>query len=161
MAGHHGRLLADALQTVTLLGTPAFGLTTLAADVLDAAYRRRFAEVLGPKITGTQVLDEALGGRELDFVCYFSSAAAILGDFGACDYAIGNRFLMAHAHARNARQERGERHVDQLRDVLARRAGADQQRQAAWHQYEQAVLTALQARGLGGERGGGERGVKQ
>ena len=43
LAGHHGRLLADALQTVTLLGTPAVGLRTLAADVLDAAYRRRFA----------------------------------------------------------------------------------------------------------------------
>lgn len=43
MAGHHGRLLADALQTVTLLGTPAVGLTTLAADVLDGAYRRAFA----------------------------------------------------------------------------------------------------------------------
>lgn len=41
--GHHGRLLVDALQTVALLGTPAFGLTTLAADVLNAAYRRRFA----------------------------------------------------------------------------------------------------------------------
>ena len=45
MAGHHGRLLADALQTVTLLGTPAVGLTTLAADVLDAAYRRAFAAI--------------------------------------------------------------------------------------------------------------------
>ena len=43
MAGHHGRLLADALQTVTLLGTSTVGLRTLAADVLDAAYRRRFA----------------------------------------------------------------------------------------------------------------------
>ncbi|MDV8002870.1 DnaB-like helicase N-terminal domain-containing protein [Rhodococcus sp. IEGM 1408] len=43
MAGHHGQLLADALQVVTLLGTPAVGLRTLAADVLDAAYRRRFA----------------------------------------------------------------------------------------------------------------------
>ncbi|MBB0969071.1 DNA helicase [Dietzia aerolata] len=43
VAGHHGRLLVDALQTVTLLGTPAVGLRTLAADVLDAAYRRRFA----------------------------------------------------------------------------------------------------------------------
>lgn len=42
LAGHHGRLLADALQTVTLLGTPTVGLRTLAADVLDAAYRRRF-----------------------------------------------------------------------------------------------------------------------
>ena len=43
MAGHHGRLLADALQVVALLGTPAVGVRTLAADVLDAAYRRRFA----------------------------------------------------------------------------------------------------------------------
>ena len=43
MAGHHGRLLADALQVVTLLGTPTVGLRTLAADVLDASYRRRFA----------------------------------------------------------------------------------------------------------------------
>lgn len=42
MAGHQGKLLADALQVVTLLGTPAIGLTTLASDVLDAAYRRRF-----------------------------------------------------------------------------------------------------------------------
>lgn len=52
MTGHHGQLLADALQTVTLLGTPAIGLTTLAADVLDAAYRRRFA-------TTAQVLTQA------------------------------------------------------------------------------------------------------
>jgi len=43
MAGHHGRLLADALQVVALLGTPAIGVRTLAADVLDATYRRHFA----------------------------------------------------------------------------------------------------------------------
>src|SRR5699024_6300226 len=43
LAGHHGRLLTDSLQTVTLLGTPAVGVRTLAADVLDASYRRRFA----------------------------------------------------------------------------------------------------------------------
>ena len=33
MAGRHGRLFTDALQVVTLLGTPAVGLRTLAADV--------------------------------------------------------------------------------------------------------------------------------
>ncbi|MEH6624386.1 MAG: DnaB-like helicase N-terminal domain-containing protein [Dietzia maris] len=43
ISGHHGQLLVDALQTVTLLGTPAIGLTALASDVLDAAYRRRFS----------------------------------------------------------------------------------------------------------------------
>lgn len=42
LAGHHGQLLADALQTVTLLGTPAVGLRTLACDVFDASYRRQF-----------------------------------------------------------------------------------------------------------------------
>jgi 3-oxoacyl-(acyl-carrier-protein) synthase/NAD(P)-dependent dehydrogenase (short-subunit alcohol dehydrogenase family)/acyl carrier protein len=68
-----------------------------------------FAAVLAPKITGTLVLDEVLRDRALDFVCYFSSSAAQLGDFGTCDYAIGNRFLMAHAHVRNALQARGER----------------------------------------------------
>ena len=43
LSGHQGKLLADALQTVALLGTPTVGLRTLAADVLDASYRRRFA----------------------------------------------------------------------------------------------------------------------
>ena len=43
LAGHHGRLLADALQTVALLGTPAVGVRTLASDVLDASFRRAFA----------------------------------------------------------------------------------------------------------------------
>jgi acyl transferase domain-containing protein/acyl carrier protein/SAM-dependent methyltransferase len=69
----------------------------------------RFNAVLAPKITGTLVLDEVLGDRALDFVCYFSSSSAQLGDFGGCDYAIGNRFLMAHAHYRNQLQARGER----------------------------------------------------
>lgn len=43
LAGHQGRLLADSLQTVALLGTPALGLRILAADVLSASYRRQFA----------------------------------------------------------------------------------------------------------------------
>ena len=68
----------------------------------------RFEAVLAPKIAGTLALDEAIGDRALDFVCYFSSSAALLGDFGACDYAIANRFLMAHAQHRNERCGRGE-----------------------------------------------------
>jgi polyketide synthase PksN len=68
-----------------------------------------FNAVVAPKVTGTLVLDEVFGSRTLDFVCYFSSSSALLGDFGACDYAIGNRFLMAHAYYRNELQGRGER----------------------------------------------------
>jgi acyl transferase domain-containing protein/aryl carrier-like protein/SAM-dependent methyltransferase len=59
-------------------------------------------EVLRPKTVGTLLLDEMLAAQPLDFVCYFSSSAAILGDFGACDYAVANRFQMAYAGYRQA-----------------------------------------------------------
>ena len=56
-----------------------------------------FRQVLAPKVQGCLVLDELIDPKGLDFICYFSSSAAILGDFGSCDYAIGNRFQMAFA----------------------------------------------------------------
>ncbi len=56
--------------------------------------------VLGPKTTATIALDVALRDQPLDVVCYFSSSSAILGDTGACDYAVANRFLMAYAEHR-------------------------------------------------------------
>ncbi|WP_316173153.1 non-ribosomal peptide synthetase, partial [Bradyrhizobium sp. SZCCHNRI2049] len=60
-----------------------------------------FQSVIRPKIEGTLVLDRVLQDRALDFVCYFSSTAAVLGDFGACSYAVGNRFLMAYGRERD------------------------------------------------------------
>lgn len=68
-----------------------------------------FEEILEPKIRGTLVLKELFDGIPLDFICYFSSAAAILGDFGACDYAVGNRFQMAYAAFRNGSSNSGTR----------------------------------------------------
>ena len=62
-----------------------------------------FQKVLQPKIAGTLALDEVLAGETLDFICYFSSSSAVLGDFGSCDYSIGNRFQMAYANYRNER----------------------------------------------------------
>ncbi|MGJ7907985.1 SDR family NAD(P)-dependent oxidoreductase [Actinopolyspora sp. H202] len=66
-----------------------------------------FDSVLAPKIRGTLALDEALVGEPLDFVCYFSSVAAVIGDFGSCDYAVGNRFQMAYARHRAAQVDSG------------------------------------------------------
>lgn len=60
-----------------------------------------FQRIIEPKINGTIALDEWLKNEALDFICYFSSSSAILGDFGCCDYAIGNRFQMAYAQYRN------------------------------------------------------------
>nr|AEC04363.1 polyketide synthase [Chitinophaga sancti] len=59
-----------------------------------------FTSVLSSKIRGSQVLDEVFGQEALDFVCYFSSSSAVLGDFGSCDYAIANRFQMSYGALR-------------------------------------------------------------
>jgi polyketide synthase PksN len=69
----------------------------------------RFQQVLQPKIKGTLVLEEVLKDQPLDFICYFSSSSAILGDFGGCDYAIANRFELAHAEYHNQLVEQGRR----------------------------------------------------
>ncbi|WP_149551169.1 SDR family NAD(P)-dependent oxidoreductase [Streptomyces marokkonensis] len=66
-----------------------------------------FEDVLDPKIRGTLTLDEVVAGEELDFVCYFSSTAAVIGDFGTCDYAVGNRFQMSYARHRDAQVRAG------------------------------------------------------
>ncbi|MGN8845779.1 SDR family NAD(P)-dependent oxidoreductase, partial [Niallia sp. HCP3S3_B10] len=60
-----------------------------------------YLRCLGPKVQGTLALEEALQGEKLDFMCYFSSSSAIIGDFGNCDYAVGNRFLMSYGTYRD------------------------------------------------------------
>ncbi|MFQ3244034.1 MAG: polyketide synthase PksJ [Arenicella sp.] len=66
-----------------------------------------FKKVLAPKVEGAMMLDQVLGDQALDFLCYFSSSSAILGDFGSCDYAIGNRFLMSYTAYRNQLVKQG------------------------------------------------------
>jgi hypothetical protein len=68
-----------------------------------------FRKVIDPKIEGTIALDEVLQDQPLDFIHYFSSAAAIIGDNGSCDYAVGNRFQTAYAHYRNDCWKRGKK----------------------------------------------------
>ncbi|MEM0672018.1 SDR family NAD(P)-dependent oxidoreductase [Dickeya oryzae] len=69
--------------------------------------RQAFDAILRPKVDGTQLLDELLMQDPLDFVCYFSSSAALLGDFGSCDYAMGNRFQMGYGKHRMAQVQQG------------------------------------------------------
>ncbi|MFF2651021.1 SDR family NAD(P)-dependent oxidoreductase [Streptomyces sp. NPDC058045] len=65
--------------------------------------RETFARVRSPKLAGTFAVEGALReavaaqGSAPDFVCYFSSSAAVLGDFGSGDYASANRFQVAYA----------------------------------------------------------------
>ncbi|MCP4701528.1 MAG: SDR family NAD(P)-dependent oxidoreductase, partial [Gammaproteobacteria bacterium] len=49
--------------------------------------------VLAPKVHGTIYLDEAARNEPLDFFVLFSSAVAVLGNAGQCDYAYANSFM--------------------------------------------------------------------
>lgn len=62
----------------------------LTNDLIE--YRNRIA----PKIQGTLILNEIFKEDSLDFICYFSSTSAVLGDFGSCEYAVGNRFMTSY-----------------------------------------------------------------
>ncbi|MCS1407962.1 MAG: Polyketide synthase PksN [Verrucomicrobia subdivision 3 bacterium] len=68
-----------------------------------------FRSVLRPKVAGAVHLDEAWGGRELDFFVMFSSAAAIAGNPGQADYATANAFLDAFARRRERLVREGAR----------------------------------------------------
>jgi acyl transferase domain-containing protein/acyl carrier protein len=65
---------------------------------------------LVPKIDGAVMLDDIAEEAGADFLCYFSSSSALLGDMGRGDYAVANRYLLAHAQAASARGSR-VRHV--------------------------------------------------
>jgi len=95
----------DALKAwARTLSVPLSGVFHAAGvDVARPFHEKSTADldaVLRPKTAGTVLLDEALREHPLDFVCYFSSSAGVLGDFGSCDYAIANRFQMAYGHYR-------------------------------------------------------------
>ena len=100
--------LAQARQSMgTIVGVIHAAGLEASATVFEKSWQE-FNAIINPKIEGTQILDELLAQDPLDFVCYFSSSAAILGDFGSCDYAIGNRFQMAYGKHRSVLAQKGK-----------------------------------------------------
>ncbi len=71
--------------------------------------KEEFSETLSPKVQGTIILDELTQKEPLDFFAMFSSASAILGDFGQCDYAIANHFMDSYIEVREKWREAGHR----------------------------------------------------
>lgn len=74
-----------------------------AAGVVDDApllgkERESMDAVLRPKVAGAIALAEALNGRTLDFLAFFSSTSAALGPAGQTDYVAANSFLNAYAN---------------------------------------------------------------
>ncbi len=80
---------------------------TSGASIFESEYEV-FRSTIETKIDGALVLDKALADQPLDFMCYFSSVSAVLGDMGSCDYALANRFLLSYAEQRESRRARNE-----------------------------------------------------
>lgn len=64
--------------------------------VLDKSFDQ-LRQIVTPKIDGAGLLGHLLAGKGCDFICHFSSLAAVLGDFGCGAYSLANRYLMAEA----------------------------------------------------------------
>ncbi|WP_235445405.1 type I polyketide synthase [Streptomyces sioyaensis] len=96
----------DAVEK--LLSGCAVDAVVHAAGVVDSvplgeADGGHFAEVMGAKVAGAVVLDEALRDRELDAFVVFSSIAGVWGSGGQGAYAAGNAFVEGLVEARRAR----------------------------------------------------------
>ena len=68
------------------------------AGVISGKSAADVDRVLGPKVRGTVVLDEACAGESLDFLLLCSSVTSVLGGFGQSDYCAANAFLDTFAH---------------------------------------------------------------
>ena len=94
-----------AMRAVVAAAEERFGPVTAAihaAGVIDDAPlhskdRSSLKAVLRPKVGGAIALVEALQGRRLDSLTFFSSSSAVLGPAGQTDYVAGNAFLNAYA----------------------------------------------------------------
>ena len=62
--------------------------------------REEMNAVIAPKVYGAINVDLATSGENLDLFVMFSSVAGVMGNFGQCDYAYGNRFLDSFAEGR-------------------------------------------------------------
>lgn len=65
--------------------------------------------VFGPKIYGTQYLDEVFKEECLDYFIVFSSIAGVWGNVGQTDYSYANSFMNHFIHRRNAQAKDGKR----------------------------------------------------
>lgn len=87
-------------------GRPIRGIVHAAGTVADQLLVNMsevdFVNVLGPKVTGTRVLHDALGDQDLEFFVMFGSAGSTVASPGQGNYAAANAFLDVFAHHRRA-----------------------------------------------------------
>lgn len=98
-----------------------------------------FNATLGPKVHGTINLDKAFSSPDLDFFVMTSSVASVMGSAGQANYAAGNAFEDAFAHAMNGRST----HTKYVSINLGAIRGSDLVRRAAIREEELILKSAL------------------
>jgi acyl transferase domain-containing protein/thioesterase domain-containing protein/acyl carrier protein len=98
--------LASALTQLPPEGPPLRGVIHAAGVLADGIMTEMTLEQLdramAPKVQGAWNLHVATRDAPLDFFVLFSSVASVLGSPGQANYAAGNAYLDALAHARRA-----------------------------------------------------------
>jgi acyl transferase domain-containing protein/NADPH:quinone reductase-like Zn-dependent oxidoreductase/thioesterase domain-containing protein/NADP-dependent 3-hydroxy acid dehydrogenase YdfG/acyl carrier protein len=96
--------LAAAMARLPATAPPLRGVIHAAGVLADGSLSEMTLEQLekpmAPKVGGAWNLHRATFDKRLDFFVLFSSAASVLGSPGQANYAAGNAFLDALAHAR-------------------------------------------------------------
>ena len=90
-------------STLPPLGGVAQGAMVLQDSLFVDITLEKFSKVLGPKVNGSQYLEELIGHRPLDFFVFFSSMAAVTGNGGQSHYAAANSFMTGLAAQRRKR----------------------------------------------------------
>ncbi|MDI3284903.1 type I polyketide synthase [Polyangium sp. 15x6] len=97
--------LEAALRAIETKMPPLRGILHTAGvledGLLPTQTLERFRKVLAPKVMGGWNLHRQTLGRELDFVLFYSSVAALLGSPGLGNYVAANAFLETLAHHRS------------------------------------------------------------
>ncbi len=101
------RSVEGVVKDIRATCPPIAGVANGAMVLNDALFIKmpteKMQEVLGPKITGSNNLDQVFYNDNLDFFVLFSSAACVVGNLGQSNYGAANGYINTLARQRRRR----------------------------------------------------------
>ena len=93
----------DIRATCPPIAGVANGAMVLSDTLFSKMSTEKMAQVLGPKIDGSNNVDELFHNEELDFFVLFSSASCIVGNVGQSNYSAANGYINSLVRQRRKR----------------------------------------------------------